>query len=175
MITKTRLQFLAALFLVALPFLGIPAWLDTILVSASGLFIAFTTFLTARERRLRRRTANMIDAPKEVDVAVAFEKRPAEAVIAKPKRTRKKSVKEVVQQDTAPVEPVLTPTPEVVEVHTPEVQPEPEVVQPEPEPEENTYGNEPVPSPIDPHTMIKKVSRRRVKTPVLVNDTEDTE
>jgi len=99
MITKTRLQFIIALFLIVLPFLGMPAWLDTILVSLGGVTIAVTTFLTARERRLKVRSANMVDKPKEVDVEVNFDK-PVKVAPA----VKKSSIK----NDTKKSEPVPT-------------------------------------------------------------------
>lgn len=213
MITKTRLQFLAALFLAFLPFLGFPVWLDTILVSALGIFIAFTTFLTARERRLKSRSANMVDAPKEVDVKVKLE-------VPKPKRTIRKKPK-IAQQEpvvpSAPVEgPVLKPSkpeedlgplqvvesepqkesapkaatpvvndalhmeedqPAVSSLESKEVSvvPEPKVAKApvaEMEPKESVA----IPSPIvGAESVLKKVSRRKAKTPVFVSEPGDGE
>lgn len=200
MITKTRLQFLAALFLTFLPFLGFPVWLDTILVSALGIFIVFTTFLSARERRLKSRSANMVDAPKEVDVKVTFEKQPA-------KRTVRRKPKEVMQEVAVPIPgPELKPAmpgedlgplevvnPEPVE-QTASPTPVKQVSQVETEslaqdvatevklPAEPKITQEPVkadmkamPSPLAAESIVKKVSRRRAKTPVFVSESDGSE
>lgn len=66
--TKTRLQFLIALLLVVLPFLGFPSIIDMVIVSVSGISIASMTFFTARERRLQKKLSVSIDPIKKSTV-----------------------------------------------------------------------------------------------------------
>jgi len=59
--TKTRVQFLVAIFLIVLPLLGFPTTIDMILVSLSGLLISVTTFLTVQDRRRTKKLNVSID------------------------------------------------------------------------------------------------------------------
>jgi len=65
------MQFVIGILLATLPFLGFPIWLDSIFISLSGIFIASSTFLTARKRRLNRKPG--IEIPENREKRAVFE------------------------------------------------------------------------------------------------------
>lgn len=191
MITKTRLQFLAALFLAFLPFLGFPIWLDTILVSSLGIFIAFTTFLTARERRLKSRSANMVEPLRELSVTEEKPKKiKRQTIRKKSKIVEKEESKKNAEQklddkalslmngaekvsdnhlldvvDGFETEDIVSEKPDVlIETKKQEIQNQ----------DVTDEYRDSIPSPLSTESVVKKVTRRKTKTPVFVSDSEDS-
>ncbi len=63
--TKTRIKFLLAIVLIALPFLGFPTSVDMVIVPITGLLIASITFIQARQNRFGKKLNMSVDPVKK--------------------------------------------------------------------------------------------------------------
>lgn len=79
-----------AIFLVVLPFLGFPRTFDMLIVSLSGILIALTTFLGARERRMNARLGVSVEPVKKRTLARTKKKK----VETSSKKVKQKEQKE---------------------------------------------------------------------------------
>lgn len=63
--TKTRIKFLLAMVLIALPFLGFPTSVDMVIVPITGFLIASITFIQARQNRFGKKLNMSVDPVKK--------------------------------------------------------------------------------------------------------------